>query len=260
MKRLSVVLALALSAFSVNTWAFDFSQADAAYAAREDNLGNIATARAIYQQALTGTQGDELIHAADQLGRLAYYEGDLLTDEGDHDRRIDIFQQCQDDIEAISPDKIGKEVPAYYYWKAACTALWGKSASKFSVLGRVGALKDAMQKGLALDPNYAGGGMHRVIAAVYIKSKIMSFLGLYDPAKALEHVNNAIRLGPEYYNAYLVKAEVMKELGESDAGLEFLTNKKRELERRVRNKTLPAGLEPESKAILKQMTKAMQSW
>lgn len=244
--------------------AVDFSAADALFAQREGNLENIRNARSLYRSALDTGQGQELVHAMEQLGKLAYYEGELLTAADNHDRRVEIFQQCQDDVEKISPAKIGREVPTYYYWKAACIALWGKSASSFRVPGRLGTLEEAMIKGLALDPSYEGGGMHRVIGTVYLKSKTLRWIpGLsrfYDVDKALQHIDMAVKIGPQYYAAWLTKAEVLKELGRGEEGLLLLQSKKRELEMLRRNNTLPTGLEPESKIILRQMSEAMTNW
>src|SRR5258706_4418025 len=93
---------------------FDFSVADSLFAERENNPSKITEARAIYRRALNEAKGDDLVRAMDYLGKLAYYEGDLLTAENNHDKRVQIFQQCQDDVEKISPQKLGKEVDAYY--------------------------------------------------------------------------------------------------------------------------------------------------
>jgi tetratricopeptide (TPR) repeat protein len=264
MRRLSFLLLVLLSLSLPALAAIDFSTADALFAQRENSPSNIAQARGLYQEALKSGQGRELVHAMEQLGRLAYYEGELLTPEDDHGKRVAIFQQCQDDVEKISPSKLGKEVAAYYYWKAACLALWGKSASSWSVPGRLGSLEDAMNKGLALDPSFEGGGMHRVIGSVYLKSKGLRWIpGLwrfFDPNKALEHIEMAVRIGPQYYVAWLTKAEVLKELGRSDEGLKLLQDKKRELELLKRANNLPSGLEAESKLVLRQMSNVMAGW
>lgn len=264
MKKLSSLVLVLTVALTGSAFAVDFGAADALFSQRENSLTNIAQARTIYQQALRQSSGDDLVYAADHLGKLAYYEGELLTDPKNHSRRVEIFQQCQDDMESISPAKLGKKVPAYFYWKATCTALWAKSASSFSVPGRVGALESAMDEGAKLDGSFAGGGIYRVMGSVYLKSKMLSWIpGLgrfYDPAKALDCIEKAIGFGPQYYNAYLVKAEILKELGRGDEGLQLLQEKKRELDGLARRNSLPAGLEPESKMILRQMSDLMKNW
>jgi hypothetical protein len=264
MKRLYVLLGLVCLLSLPALAALDFSAADALFAQREDNASNIAQARTLYQKALQEGQGEELIHAMDRLGKLAYYEGELLTAENDHGKRVAIFQQCQDDVEKINPANFGKENPTYYYWKAACIALWGKSASSIKVPGRLGSLEEAMNRGLAVDETFAGGGMHRVMGSVYLKSESLWWIpGLsrfYDPDKALVHIEKAIKFGPEHYISYLTKAEILKKLGRSGDGLKLLQEKKRELEGKKRNNTLPAGLEPESKIVLRQMSNAMANW
>lgn len=239
---------------------FDFSTADAFYMHRENSLERITQARAIYRQALQEAKGDDQVYAMHRIGALAYYEGELLTPENNHSKRVEIFQQCQDDVEKISPKKLGKEVPDYYLWKAACLALWGKSASSFSVVGRLDSLEKAMKKGLALNERFEGGGMHRLMGSVYLKSELLGWIpGLsrfYSPEKALKHINISIEMGPEYYDSYLTKAEILKKLGRSDEGLKFLQTKYHEFSQR----SLPAGLEPESKVVLRKMSDAITNW
>ena len=265
LKRALLTTYLGLIAFSGFGFAYDFTAADSLFAKRESNLSNIAKARTLYEQALNQVSGEEKVYAAEQLAKLAYYEGELLTSEDNDSKRVDIFQKCQDDMEKVSPAQMeGQEYAAYYYWKSACMALWAKSASSFAVLGRVADLEAAMLRGAEVDGSYDGGGVHRVMASVYLKSKAMRWIpGLsrfYDPKKALVHINQAINYGPEFYNAYLVKAEIIKELKQKREGLDLLKSKQEELARRVKNNTLPEGLEPESKAVLGQMTQLIKNW
>lgn len=257
MVRIFTLLCLcACSAFA----GFDFSSADTLYAQRENSLERIAEARAIYRKALSDAKGDDRVYAMQRIGALAYYEGELLTSEDNHKKRVKIFEQCLDDVKKISPEELGKEVPNYYLWKAACLALWGKSASSLSVVGHLDSLERAMRNGLALNERFEGGAMHRLMGSVYLKSEMLWWIpGLnrfYNPEKALKHINISIEMGPQYYDSYLTKAEILKKLGRSDEGLQFLQMKKREFDR----KPLPYGLEPESKIILRKMTEAISNW
>lgn len=264
-KTHSVLLFLAVIVACGSVFAFDYKEADSLFGQRENNLSNITQARALYREALRKTQGDDKVYAVEQLAKLAYYEGDLLTDEKDSTKRVDIFQQCQDDVEEVSPAKMeGQEYAAYYYWKSACMALWAKSAGSFSVLARVSDLEAAMYRGAEVDGSFAGGGVHRVMGSVYLKSKAMRWIpGLsrfYDPDKALVHIDKAISFGPEYYVAYLVKAEILKELKRGKEGLTLLKQKHDELSVRVRKNDLPDDLKPESKVILQQMSDLIDNW
>lgn len=250
-----LTLALALSA-SAN--AFDFSQADALFKQRENNATAIGQARALYQDGLNSQSKDEKAYAAQQLGRLAYYEGELLTAEDSHSKRVEIFSQCMDDMDKAGPSIIG-DTAQHFYWKTVCMALWGRSASKLSVLWRLSELKELMKHGLEVDSNYEGGGMHRVVATIKVRTKSMSWLpgGLYDLQGALTHIDQAIAKGPNFYNAYVVKAEILKNLGRDDEALALLEKTKRELEAKVRGSRLPEGFEPESRAFLKQIRNAL---
>ena len=238
------VLFIAL-ALSTAVAAFDFSQADQFFANREKNPSAIASAKALYQQALdTSGNKDEVLYAMEQFGRLSYYEGDLLTPQSDSNKRVEIFSKCMDNADKIQNIKPG----AFYYWKTACMALWGKSASWFSVAWRLSNLKDLINKGLTLNDSYEGGGMERVVANIQVKSPSIS--GLIDHNAALIHINSAIAKGPQYYGAYITKAEILKALGREDEGIKLLEATKRDLEGKIRNNQLPKGLEPESKMFL----------
>lgn len=230
---------------SATVGAFDFSQADQFFAKRENNPSAIASAKALYQQALdTSSNKDEILYAMEQFGKLSYYEGDLLTPKSDSGKRVEIFSKCMDNADKIQNIKPG----AFYYWKTACMALWGKSANWFSVAWRLSDLKDLINKGLALGDSYEGGGMERVVANIQVRSPSIS--GLLDYNAALLHINSAIAKGPQYYGAYIVKAEILKALGRENEGVTLLEATKRDLETRVRNNQLPKGLEPESKMFL----------
>lgn len=238
--------------------AYDFSQADALFKAREDNPKAIFGARAGYQQALKEAQGSEKIYAAEQLGKLAYYEGHLLMAENDHASRIQVFSQCMQDMDAIRPDEVG-ESGAYYYYKSMCLALWGKSASKFSVVPRISELKSLLARGSELFSDYYSGGMHRVRASVYIKSKLLSVFGLYDPQTALSEAEVAIQKGPEFYNAYFLKAEAMAALGQREPAIRLLNDKIREIQEKISKHQLPLGLEAETKGMLKEAIRLRDS-
>ena len=248
-RLLSPVLAML---FAVSGYAYDFSRADSLFESRENNLQAISQARSLYQQALKNASGkDDLIYAVDHLGKLAFYEGELLTPESNSSKRVEIFLQCQEDVKSIHPDKVGK-TGAYYYWNAACLGLWVKSASSFSALWRLSEVKAAFGALLENATDYASGGGYRILGGVGAKSQARVF-GLYDPAKALEYINKAIELGPQYYNVYIIKAEVLNVLGRSSEAKQLLLSTKQDLEAKAARGQLPQGLEAESKVFLKQL-------
>lgn len=244
-------LLLAALMFTSSSFAFDFSSADAYFKSRENNITAITNAKASYRESLTKGSREEKIYAAQQLGKLAYYEGDLLTGEKEHKKRVRIFDECMRDMEQVNPKDIGKNAP-YYLFKAMCLGLWGQSEGMFAAARRVGELKSLIQDGLDFDANYDSGGFHRMYAAVYIKSRLM---GLYDLQGALKHIDRSIELGPHYYNSYMIKADVLQEMGKSDEAKKLLL----EIEAKIKSSALPAGLEAETKLILKRMAEKISS-
>jgi tetratricopeptide (TPR) repeat protein len=253
----SLIRTLAVSScclvLSQAAFAFDMSSADAAFAKRENNPAAIAEARAGYRAALKAGSAQEKRYAAERLGRLAYFEGDLMTPENDEGKRKQIFGECLSDVEAINPSQVGSSIE-YHYWKAVCTAFWCKAAGKFASLGKVGALKDALRNAEEMDKarttSYEGGGIHRVLAGIYIGSRAMSLFGLYDPEAALVHINKALALGPSHYNAYVIKADVLETLGQRSAAFALLEDARRDLKQAIKDSKLPAGYEPEARLML----------
>ncbi len=258
MKRLAILVGTLLTVLiGASANAYDFSKADALFKQRDNNLSAIAQARGLYEQALNSSSSKEdLMHAVERLGKLAYYEGDLLLAQNESSKRAQVFSKCLEYVESISPAQIGK-TGAYFYWKTACLALWGRAAGMFAAAGRLGELKESMKQGLALDPDYAGGGMDRVIATINLRASWLS--GLQDYNAALEHINKAVVKGPQYFNVYIVKAEILKALDRDNEALVVLETAKRELEKLIATNNLPTDLEAESRIFLKQIKTALRN-
>jgi tetratricopeptide (TPR) repeat protein len=257
MKKIQILVGALFTVFlGTSAVAYDFSEADTLFAQREDS-STIAKTRALYEKALSSSASrEDLLHAVERLGKLAFYEGELLTSQDDSSKRKQIFSKCLDYVENVNPSKIGK-TGIYFYWKTSCLALWGRAAGMLSAAGRLSELKDNMKQGLEFDMDYAGGGIHRVVATIHLRASWLS--GLQDYEKALVQINEAVKKGPEYFNVYLVKAEVLRALNRNNEALVVLENAKRELEKLVRANKLPLNLEPESKVFLKQIKFALNS-
>ena len=73
------------------------------------------------------------------------------------------------------------------------------------------------------------------------------------------YINKSINVGPQFYNAYLIKAETLIELGNRPAAIALLEGVRTDLEQRVKDGKLPAGLEPESKVYLQRIKKMLRS-
>ena len=146
----------------------------------------------------------------------------------------------------------------YYYFKTACIALWAKEAGPLAAIGKLGELQDAIREGLAFDTNYEGGGLHRVVAAIYVRSKGILPI-MFNPTYALAQINKAIDKGPQFYNAYFIKAQALDATNQKDKAIDLLEKTIADLEKRVKDNTLPKGYEPETKGELYEMKKFLAS-
>ena len=224
---------------SLCAMAADFSKADELFEQREKNPKAIHQARAIYESILKSSHdSSDRVHAMNQLGKLALYEGELLLPEEDTEHRMTIFSQCQKNAETVGSA----------YWKALCLALWSQSAGRLSAWWYLDDFKAAMQRALIEDVYTDEGGIFRLLAIVYSKSKELEAYDLYDLNLALEYANKAIELAPNQVSAYFSKATVLKELGNSNEAKSFVQATLEIFE--AKN-----NLEPEDKVFLSRLDK-----
>src|SRR3989338_7193050 len=178
-----------------------------------------------------------------QLGKLAYYEGELLTPLEDDDKRKEIFAHTQ-----VLAEKAGSA-----YWKALSLALWCQSAGSIAAWWYIDDFKEAAERALLEDQQTDGGGIYRLLAAVYVKSPELKRYGLYQPELALGYIEKALKISPEHLDAYFVKASVLKALGRLEEGKQLLKD--------ILAKPLPVTeLEPENKIVLKRMAEKLNRW
>lgn len=222
----------------------DFSKPDALFLQRENNPDAIAQAQALYETILNHSpDGIEGIRAMDQLGKLAYYEGELLTPLEASDKRKKIFAQTQ----ALA-EKAGSA-----YWKVLNLALWSKAAGPALAWWYIRDFKEAAQKALMQEPTTHGGGIYRLLAAVYVSSPVLGYYDLYQPQLALEYIEKALKIAPEHLECYFIKASVLKALGRIEEGKQLLKEQ-------LASPLVFSELEPENKIILKRMAEKLQRW
>jgi len=233
--------------------AHDFSAADQYFANRENNLSNLKRAEDLYQDALNQVAGQDLLYAVQQLGKIYYYWGELLTPEDKKDVRKSIFGRCRAMVERIHPNIVGDNA-AYSYWKSTCFAFWVKSATTPEVMGVRDELLAALREGLSRWDNYEEGGIHRTAATVYMcrnSERDEHFVGLYDENKASYHIHQALEKdqNKKHYCAHLLKAEVLLARGKREDAQEWLEESKMELDQRIASNQLPCDALAESKAV-----------
>jgi len=248
-------------------FAYNFRMADYYYSKRGgDTKGkkSIEKAFRLYEKAMdkADLSNSEKIHAMEKIGRLSYLKGELLTDESvsGHQKRKKIFQNCLRYTRKVSPNKIGKSA-AYYYYKALCTAMWGKSRkedgflAKLEVKAKIPGIFSAVDKGSDLNSDYEGGGFDRVAAGLYIRSANIPFFGIYDKAKASDAIDRALqaRDAGDFYNGYQLKAEVLVAYGEETQAKDLLSEKISELKKRLDRREKLKGGRPENKLYMEIM-------
>ncbi len=252
--------------------AYDFTAADELFAQRaptEEGAEAISEALAAYHAALDTVTGDEKLYAVAQISRLYIYDGDMTRPESDKKARMRIFDKCLDTLKAhIHPDEVGA-TPQYYYYKVYCLALWGKAAGPLRILLRAVTLKRAIREGLKLDTRYEGGGLPRMVGAVYLNSKARP-IGLYKPEQALTLIEQAIAsegvedraypeiiAGADVAENYYHYAEALLKNDRKPEAIELLEQTVAEYEELIELEALPVGREPETRYYLEKLRKRL---
>ncbi len=228
--------------FAFYSNAADFSKADEFYAKRENNLEAIHEAMAIYRDILNQSEDLETkIRALTFVGRLAFYEGELLTPGDNSDRRMEIFAALQTDAEQAGSS----------YWKALALGLWCRSAGVAAAWWYLGDLKDALNKALLEEAHVEEGGIYRILAGLYSANSALSIYELYDLDLALQYANQAVTLAPHRLDALLVKSYVLNKSGKTDEAAALL----QESIARFSNRT---DLSPENKIYLQKVQQKLE--
>ncbi len=253
-----------------------FDAADAQFALREGNPAAVAAARAEYVRVGGTTRGADLAYAVQQIGRVNMYEGlYLLPDTGDYRaRRTQLFSECRDWAAKLAGD--ASQITIYAYWRMTCTAQWMKYASLAERLTQLPEIKRyfnemidpdlEIKATLGIDGRYFGGGMARVLAAIYA-NQLSSLLrdGLPNGAKAAVMIDRAIRAEPlpgweisgaDYYANYRHQAEVLQFNGQAAPADQVLADAVAEIEELIAENVLPIGFEAETRGELALMQAA----
>ena len=177
------------------------------------------------------------LEAVTQQANLILLEDEVIGPDGDQQARIELaklcfcrtpapgsdislWNECRKGglIDRISPQAMGKEMPQYYVFRAACVHNFNH-ASRTSYPRFSRAYSDLMQHPWVNDElNWQGGALHRVYAQTYSDSYNRTF-GLYDPESALDSIDVALaspavaggNAGALYYMSWVTKVDI--ELG-----------------------------------------------
>jgi len=272
-----VLLVLTLN--SSASLAASFEQADALFARRGEGRALIEQARAEYKRQLQNASPEHTVYAVEQLGKLAYYEGELVLPGGDGPdaARAAVFQDCRDFVENIA--QIDSARTEYHYWKLLCTAFWVRHASRMAALFQVGQIRSyfdsvvgddlELRPELALDSRYMGGGLLRVMAGI-LRDDLSSMLrsSLPDREQGLALIERAlaspafpgdVHAGDMWYVNFRGRGDLLIRLGRSDEAREVLTSAIAEIEDLQSAGELPQGLEPETMGEMNVMRNLLGS-
>lgn len=235
---------------------------------RADSVENVHAAKKMYANIITGHHStEERLIAMEMYGRLAVYEGEIAREVLDTSSKkvVQIFDECVDMTDHISPEKIGKDSAEYTYWRAACIGLWAASVGKLKLLSKTGRsrmsdLQPLIRLGQTKFKAYDGYGFNRIEAGMHIRSKFLVICNLYDPKLSLQLVEEALAVGNDNYMTYILKAETLIALGHLSESRAVLEEGIASLESRLVDKRnpIPEYLLAENQIFLKRMREQLR--
>jgi tetratricopeptide (TPR) repeat protein len=171
-------------------------KADQLYLQRAEK-GKAAEAARIYEAILKADPGNS--EAAWKRSRTLFWVGGHSPEE----KRLEIYSQAVEAAkQAIKSDP--KSVDGHF-WLGANYGFYGNAKGVMESLSLIDPIKEEMAAVMELDPVYAHGGPDRVLGRLYFKVP-----GLFggDNDLAMEHLEKAIKAGPNYFLNHIYLAEV----------------------------------------------------
>lgn len=169
-------------------------EVESLYTARHD-LANVHRSVDILRQVIEREPMNAEAHW--RLARSLYWVGDKSTEN-----RLQIFEEAMKIAEKaaeLDPDNADAQ-----YWHAACIGLWGQERGVLQSLFAVKPMKEALDRVLAIDPNYADA--YYVLSQLYRKAPGWP-LSIGNKKLALEAAKEAVRLEPDNTSFVLELAE-----------------------------------------------------
>lgn len=255
-----------------------FDAADHLFAARDGSVANCEAGIAEYQKVLSGAAAGDQAYAVQQIGRLVSYEAEYLLprDDSANSRRAALYDHCRQATTTLVNQPAYQA--QYVYWRMACSANWLKNASTSERLAQLGGIRSDFDRAVGgdlepkqdvgLDLRYEGGGVERVLAAIYANPlATLVRISLPNGNKALEMANRALASRPypgdvnggsEYYRNYRQKAEALNYLQRRTEAQQVLQAAIDEITERQGDNSLPVGLEPETRGELEVLRSMLQ--
>ncbi|VAX27349.1 hypothetical protein MNBD_NITROSPINAE05-655 [hydrothermal vent metagenome] len=95
-----------------------------------------------------------------------------------------------------------------FYLRGLCRGKLGQMQGLWSSLSMIGPLKKDFQNAVRLDPSVSQGGPHRALGKLYLE--LPGLLG-GSVDKSVDHLKQAVRLGPKFADNYLFLADALFE-------------------------------------------------
>ena len=186
------------------------AEAEALYAKREDLPSAIAAAD-FWAQRLVADPSD--FDAAWKLARACYWLGGHVAEA---DRRARFEQGIEAGRKAVAakPDR-----PEGHFWTAANMGGMAEGFGLRAGLRYRGAIKESLEKALAIDPAYLEGSADRALGRWY--ARVPGLFGGSD-TKAVEHLQQSLKYAPNSIPTHFFLGEVYLEMDRpEDARREF---------------------------------------
>ena len=92
-----------------------------------------------------------------------------------------------------------------YFYRGLCRGKQGETKGIWASLGIIGPFKEDMEKAVSLDPTVSHAGPHRALGKLYLE---LPFILGGDLGKSTFHLQEAVRLAPDYAETHLGLAQV----------------------------------------------------
>lgn len=200
-------------------------QGDEAWAQRMD-VAKAQEAANLYEQALAADP--KCYEAAWKMARALYRVGDKSPE----DAQEVIFEKAVN--AAKKATEISPDDPMGHYWLGVAYGKYGSAKGISKSLSLVDPIKEEMNFVISKDPKFEQGGPQRVLGRLYFKLP-----GLFggDNDKAIEYLQEAVKIGPTYYLNQVYLAEALADDGQKDKAKVMLQE--------VLTAQAPEGMAPE---------------
>ena len=135
-----------------------------------------------------------------------------------------------------------------YFYRGLCRGKQGETKGIWASLGIIDPFKEDMEKAVSLDPTVSHAGPHRALGKLYLE--LPFFLG-GDLEKSAFHLQEAVRLAPDYAENHFSLAQVLIKKNNSTEARETLHKLMRLTDNTVNEKLL--SLRKEGIKLLKEI-------